>query len=628
MTRDGCILFLGVKMPIEYEPNPADETFVPKTEDDEYAEVFASLVEVVGLSGNAERLVLRLSTCRNGFLTVNALFMDLSMVLGHGRLPSPLSRAIEHLRRGENRKAHKLLGEVGHALREYEDKRDNWNHRQELEAELEDCLANDRFRPAESERLRKVLRNDRTQGGGASHRARWEPKFYQLSVDQPAPVTEWLALLDKAKQTVEGIAAVCRCLSNTPTGDSLFENEMESAWKELFDCAKKHATALGLTATPDNGTVIWADGNGGQARLVASCPGASTANPALRHLVTHMSSLERQVYGDLTRGFRPNEASRPMPPPFKIDLTYHEPSVPASDGWHPVALPIDLGCETPRSIRVGMLDCGVPLTCYNGRSKRYEDGRREEVARLAREAILSCCSHGGDVLVLPEYFLPRTHKDELAALASERNVALISGVEAEASPTDNPLLVNESIIQLPNARIESQLKQRASKFESPLYQTGDLKVFRGTNIGTFAVLVCSDFSEVDIVMAVASAASIDILFICSFNPRPDLFQTMAMADAWRLYCHVVVANNYAGDGKTRSEDAASASGSLVCSPTNQLEQMVKTDGERKELALPVIGGCTPAIRLYDLSLESVAKHNEEAAGGYLRVPRCRHSQQR
>jgi len=606
-------------MAIEYQPRQARPSFAPSAEDTQYAEVFTELGIVIDQSRSSERLVLRLSTCRNGYLTVNALFVDLCRVLGHGIQPSLLSRAIEHLRRGEQQKMSELLNDARVALSSYSDKRSVWNQREELDTEFERCLSVAPVRPAQRDRIRRVLRSDRTQtekrGPG------WDPVYYRWSSAEPGPVPAWLASLDRVHRKIDAIVAVCRSIARFTAPASLFGDETPNTWRDIFRSALPCAAELEMTLSPDENELRWSDG-GVTRRFPVALPGETEAGLCIRHLTERLSTLERQVYEHLAGGFRLNEKAPPLPPPFRIDLTEREPSVPPSRQQLPAVQYIDHAQAVPRSIRVAIPDFGIPTSWYNMRYKHYEDAKREEVGLLAKEMLLCAHLQNATALVLPEYFLPRAVVDELSHLASEKGISLISGVEAEGSPTPDPLLVNEVVIQLPDSPSVSQWKQRPSVYESPLYETGGLKVFRRTSLGTFAVLVCSDFLQVDIMWAIAAAAPIDVLFVCSFNPKPDLFEAMATADACRLYCHVVIANNCLEDGEAK----ASSRGSLTCSPVNSPDQMIQANGARTELALAEVGGTTPGIRVYDLSLEAMAKHNGKAADGYLPVPVCRQLQ--
>src|SRR5260370_21834738 len=84
----------------------------PDKEDLDYALHFTDVARLLDASPQSERLTLRLSTCRNAYLTINALFVDLKEILGHGEMPSLLALSISYLRRGLLDRLEGVLNEI------------------------------------------------------------------------------------------------------------------------------------------------------------------------------------------------------------------------------------------------------------------------------------------------------------------------------------------------------------------------------------------------------------------------------------------------------------------------------------------------------------------------------------
>lgn len=133
---------------------PWKDDFAPTAADREYAERFHRLDELIERSEHSEDIVLRLSTCRNQWLSINAIFVDLREALGAAvdfdRLPENLERAwrqeiqrpLTTARSVHTRVANAVKNEYLPVVIEARKKRRIWDARDELDAALESAVEN------------------------------------------------------------------------------------------------------------------------------------------------------------------------------------------------------------------------------------------------------------------------------------------------------------------------------------------------------------------------------------------------------------------------------------------------------------------------------------------------------
>jgi hypothetical protein len=334
-------------------------------------------------------------------------------------------------------------------------------------------------------------------------------------------------------------------------------------------------------------------------------------------LIEQLEKVVRDEYERLVTTFRPNVGHAPLPPPFRIDLTE-----PQADGqWWPMRIVTmrRLGHKVPKAIRVALPLVGIPSAWYNRNDNAYVGERCVDVERVAAAAIAAAAEDKADVIVFPEYFLPRRSIKALYEQAEQCGLVLIGGLEGGLDA--NHMQRNEAAIKFPERKQAFlQGKQMESVYERRVAPGRELYVFHGTKIGTFGVVMCSDFLETSVLSALAAApADLHFLFVCAMNPQPGLFELCATADAARLYCNVVIANNCAD---TRNADKASSVGSIVCGPLLPEPRLVPAV-VRSSLGLPAIGGTTPGLACYDVSVEALLTSRRNRVGGYLPFPASR-----
>lgn len=589
---------------------------VPSKDDIDYAEYFVDVAAALEGTVHSEAIALRLSTCRNIYLTINAVFVDLRLILGHGRSPSSLSSAIECARRFDYGRADGHLNKVRAVLSQINDKLACWEKREELDIEFArsvgelDIIAQDR--------LNLLFRQCRTSNARTGHH--WDPKYYDLASAEPAGQLELLRNLIRTSALVEAVTSTLRCIAALQRrwreGEELYASDAGKLWGELINCIRDNAGLLGVSVDKDS-CRLEPDGADDLPLTLTGDP-PPNGDGAVAGIVARLAAIERQQYEYLVRAFRGNKENPPLPPPFVVDLRESQLSeTHAVRDGRPQITHHDIGQRIPNSARLAVLDCGIPADWYNERDFRYtEDRYREEVATLTRAAVVAATRARAHAIVFPEFYLPRFVVDEIRTAAREAKLVLITGLEGTLAGGE---LMNSVAIEVPGHPSIEQTKQGPSNYEtSDFFRSPRVHVFERSSIGTFAVISCSDLLEWDVISTLASARTmIDLLVVCAVNPYPNLYETLARADAVRLYCNVVIANNCPVN---ENGVLASSRGTGCWSPRRVLDEV---GVEHIDIGVPDIGGQKARLSMLAVPLGEVRRNRIKPAKEFLPVPRCR-----
>ncbi|MBI2305142.1 MAG: class II aldolase/adducin family protein [Chloroflexi bacterium] len=192
-----------------------------------------------------------------------------------------------------------------------------------------------------------------------------------------------------------------------------------------------------------------------------------------------------------------------------------------------------------------------------------------QVQRLQKE-------EAGMLLVFPEYAFPEsTEINSALQEAAQKNTAIIVA-GFEPGPKNEP--VNKCRVYFPTGEHYDQIKLHLSPKEEQYEKIvaahakcgKELQVFVNTPIGDFAVLVCYDFTSVELLPMLWG--KVDHLIIPCRNEATSTFQTLAGALAYSMYAHYIICN-YPDHGE-----------SYVTGPG------VQSSGERSHSHLRTIGG--------------------------------------
>lgn len=165
-----------------------------------------------------------------------------------------------------------------------------------------------------------------------------------------------------------------------------------------------------------------------------------------------------------------------------------------------------------------------------------------------------------DFLVLPEVFAPRGFASrELTDFARRNRAIVIAGVDYPGESEDD----NENSCAIIDraGHVHWYRKITRSQYDAQTEGAGRMRMARGDTLyrfengdgHSFGVLICYDFSHIDLVTALNKAGGgdlLDILFVVAHNPFSTLYRASCIADSHRFYQHVVMCNvaDYGGSG--------------------------------------------------------------------------------
>jgi len=311
-----------------------------------------------------------------------------------------------------------------------------------------------------------------------------------------------------------------------------------------------------------------------------------------------------------------------MPPPFVVDLTGSQELDASAYGTEILQEKFYESNNRPEEIHIGVLKIGIPSNAYTIKDTNYSfrnDTIRAGIENLLTNAIIKAGEIGLNCLVFPEYSIPRGALDKLVEKANTLGISLIGGLEYDK--IDNVEAAGSAVIALPDRRRKMQSKHFSSRYEPTLSSNKKQLVFENSTIGNFAVAICSDYLELSVLNPLAkSVPLLDCLFVVACNPRPALYESLAISDATRLYAYVVVCNNCIN---TKDSSLASGEGSLVIAPYEGGGAVVEPS---KSHSLTVKAGCVAShvsLECYRLSFEALNRELKLPHKGFMTVPASR-----
>lgn len=223
-----------------------------------------------------------------------------------------------------------------------------------------------------------------------------------------------------------------------------------------------------------------------------------------------------------------------------------------------------------------------------------------------------------DFLVFPEVFLPLGLESDLENFAQKYNTIIICGVEYDRQPIEIQTLedsigTNRCFIYIPTIsgqvhRFE-YMKLTRSEYDArtPPKNEGEdrgkfkmnigehLFRFSHPDIGQFGILICYDYSHFDILHKLNRQGiklPPELLFVISYNPDSNLYESCCIADSHRFYQYIIMCN------------VAQFGGSGVFGP-------VKTQGLRQTLLKTGVGSEGISVVSVDLyCLREARKTND------------------
>ena len=602
-------LYRPVKSPGDF---PAD--FWKKT--GAFAHDFRLLAELIEKAGrDSEAFTLYISTCRNVYLTINGIFLDIKDSFG---TVSPSNGLFGVLQEGADGYFAAMVDHLQTTLISLvaiDDKQNCWNKRNEwqkllkslietfhhddkalLKATLDEVVIDDQ--ESEQETVRHFLAFDLTES--SKHRS----------------------LIQRLLESKEKLRCVRTCavyiyeLSEELKRDSAIQpllfGPSESASKQIF--VDWYNSKKGNSEMEIINTAL--------ARFPAGWEMLSRSEDAkkkiefLRTLARYLQDAMLAEYDSISKTFRLNVGRRPLPSVFLIDLS--EPRPPKPDGER-VAIPTPLNFSHPPIERlvVAIAQPPVPATVISASTCRYRDdeGSRQIVTQWALAAVARAAQEKAQLIVFPELFIPEDSFNDILESAKKANIGLIGGSEGHSDLYQEEYS-NYAHIFIPEApQCYREFKKYPSNYEPSNFHTKKAQYcFFRSSIGSFSVIICSDLREFDVIAAVESEPFLDYIIVCSCNPYPfeELWKHIAVADAARLHSFVIISNW----SKDRDSNGFGR-GTFCAGPTKKIEAGLEN---KPKDVIPIGAG---SLVLHELDIAALFRNREKPQEGFLAPPHRR-----
>ncbi len=585
--------------------------FKPTERDVEWAANFAALNTLLTHCASSERAALLLSTCRNAYLTANALFVDLQILMGDAVAVSPIRAGCELLAQaGTATKIRDYFGRAVQTVREYETKRDVWDNRASLMADID--KARSELQGVDPNRIELILSKTRVSGHG--HGDGWDRELLALNLqDRPilnqhfAELDRIFAILKHAAQLGWNTSIAIDSNIDAQTeldlggaGDALDRKKAIARVPELTAALAK-ACNWSIKNVRGNQTINFTTGYRRPQNIPLekslTLQDVSDAN-GLRLASQNLAKLIREAlyfaHFELCGHFKPNVAKTPMPEPFVIDLPLPEPLFDTGRVAPPRLIHVRFAKPkaTGDSVRIAIANLAVTLE--SGRHYRLSAPTVESVKKDVRIALQSAEDNGCNAVVFPEYSIPKSMAQEIGELADRHNVVVIAGLEGQWIEDK---LCDQAVIAVPGEeRVYYQSKQEPSLEEEAggaFYRDGQLQLFTNSPIGEFSVILCSDLLQLTGLQAWTPDGPLpEILFVVARNKYPELYINIAKADCIRLYAAVIIANICENGSKLTNE------GSCAVVPLRNDQLLAAKDAKAEGVFLK-------SLSLYDVSLHAI-----------------------
>lgn len=591
-----------------------------QSKDIEFAADFLALNTLLEACSNGEKVALLLSTCRNAYLTVNAIFVDLQLLLG-GEGQS-LRGAAELLMRGDAKRANELLGRASQTFNVMETKSEVWRTREELHAQVEASLSLiAKSDSLAADRVRLMLGSVRSPSGQLI--GGWYDETLAFDLRHREHLNESLVVLDRVGKMLGSCIALGRLVATSSIAQ-------RQGSLQLFD----HADGDGLCVSDavellaencDWKTVLDGDDivvepliarksgirpQSNQARIPCrlSIDNVEYAQAGAGSIIRDAMYLAHEI---LNSAFEPNVAQRPMPDPFVIKLPPEARTLPPG-GVRELNVQ-RVRCRSRNSprdhVRIAIANLAVPEAELD--DYRIKEEKAAAISRDVHVALREASRQNCQAVVFPEYSIPKTLRTDLLAVANELCLIIVGGMEGDWK---GDRLADSALVAIPGeTELHYQFKQEPSLYEengAAFFRNGIVKIFSGSSIGDFAVTVCSDWLETTTMKAWSPEQLMpEVHIIVARNNFVDLYRNFALADSMRLYAAVVVANVCESNGESCNE------GSCVVVPHRKQPEL-------EGVHVDVPGAYCSSLSVFDLNLRAIrARSRGKPEEGFFPVPK-------
>jgi len=610
-------------------------TYTPSPEDITWAEHFKALYSFAESCQNADDILLRLSTCRNAYMTANALFVELQILMGDAAEPSALWGGSEMLMQASNsvktkEQFDRALQTVGH----YEHKKRVWNERDKIGDDIDKAIGLLRTKDLlAADRVKSILNNDNLRIPSDAASDVHANTVLLIDKDDPPHLASCFQDLDDTFDVLRCCAKLGRYVAITAVGTEQlalnFDDEPtkvtpETAAKRVFELVENLHKLCGWgIRTKDDSIII--DIIGDYARphyfnttKMVEIPTAKSIE-SVHHSMSKFGVLIREAlyfsHAQLCLKFRPNVGKLPMPSLFVIDLNRVSPDQKKETIQEIKLKRINCSAQptTNDTIRVAIAEFAFPAQKMDLKEYRIQARYLDKSIEEIRTAVIAAHENGCNCIAFPEYSIPEKMEKVLMELAEKYCTIIIGGLEGRRIDGQ---LCDQAIIALPGGeKPYYQRKQQPSLEEETgdgFYRDNTISFFQNSQIGNFSVVLCSDFLQLSTLRVWESDLPLpEVLFVVARNTYDELYIDIAKGDSVRLYTNVIIAN------VCDDNESASCKGSCVVVPAR--ESML-AKGTQVKFA-PENHSYLGAITYYDISLHAVrARSRGKSEKGYFAIP--------
>ena len=553
--------------------------FVATLGDISYARAFNIFHNFLSGLKNSEDVTLLLSTLRNQHLYINALPADILEIVEGDKEPGHLSPLIEASRflgpdareqeRSEDAKRKQLtrcleaVNRVNTLLAQVKSKRDVWERRNALYEEVGSALKKRTL--AEREEISSHLTEVRLPVSHLDQHALLE--LYEINFTADEILSQHDEAIRICESHLRFVSQMLRSAisvaqfsqrSRAEIGDSSVELMiwepgltntdalLEQSWLQLFEHVAATISALGFQCERNESSLRFRIPSTFLETPLAdfSVSSRDSQFPKSRggSVLEGVVALAYQIVRkELSAAFVPNVAQAPFPPPFMYCVS-REHKTPRNG----ISVRVEMD-RLPTASRADQIKVAIalPIRLYEKNSNdRTVPASEHSKCQIEFGRILDTAkANNVDLLIFPELTLPAVLAQRVVEAAAEYGITIVAGLDTQKR---DGLSYNEAVVASAWRKMPSQQKHFPSIYEAEQIDwgtSGTQWIYDLGAVGVISVVICSDFLEHSVFSKISlSPTPPDTLIVIARNPQPELYSQIATTDAFRLYCHVVIAN--------------------------------------------------------------------------------------
>jgi len=330
----------------------------------------------------------------------------------------------------------------------------------------------------------------------------------------------------------------------------------------------------------------------------------------------HLQEGIEREYTSIAKSFKPNIGRPRLPSVFMIDLSVPVPPRP-DNKITVVASPVSLSQPALEQLTIAIAQPPISPSTISTTTIQYREEHQRQLALDWALLAVKAAAVEANLLIFSELFMPECALDPIRKAAQEAKLGVICGVEGNWMDETYSNFANIIIPGL--GQDYRQFKKYPSNYEPENFQTkGGQQCFLRSSIGSFSVVLCSDFREFDVIAAIESQPFLDYLIICCCNPYSELWKQIAISDAARLHCFVVVSNWSEG-----RDEWGYGKDSICVAPTRDIQNLSDQPRFRKVVLTKGSETLSGSLLLHNLDISALYRDREKPKSGYLSPPKRR-----